>query len=400
MFAGAAGASALTPVVLQKKATSSILLSTFVQYLAHSARRSSWTFSLLDLATDTRVDTLSFRSALNAVSLAHFAHTSRDEVFDVHASKEYGRALGYHRQALVNLPQARPPDARAVLKQALLTSTLLSYYELIAAVNPVAWSNHTAAAEQLLCTMGTKFIWDDLFVRQIAVSVRSHAVLRSTVYQQQTIFATEPWLEASREWTKSQEQSIAREAYDWILEWLLRISSYRNAIYNSNRDGTHVSSDVARAAFEAELQTNYTDFLLSLEPPIFPTNLPLFDGSVLSKSAEHGVTSLPALPRALRKQFTSMAFAYFHAAALLYQVCFPRADVNCGHNAVHIINVGLFLEQDERTNATGVLRMGFPFAMAWLGQKSDERSRQVGRTVFERWCQREGMAGLGVLIFR
>jgi hypothetical protein len=271
---------------------------------------------------------------------------------------------------------------------------------LIAAVNPVAWSNHTAAAEQLLCVMGTQFIWDDLFVRQIAVSVRSHAVLRSTVYQQQTIFAREPWLAASRKWTKSQEQSIAREAYDWILEWLLRISNHRNAIYDLNIDGKHVSGDEACTAFEAELQTNYTDFLLSLEPPIFPTNLPLFAGSVPSKFTECGVSSLPCLPRALSKQFTSMAFAYFHAAAVLYQVYFPRVDVDSTHNAEHIINVGLFLEQDERTNATGVLRMGFPFAMAWLGQKSDDPTRQIGRTVFERWCQREGMSGLGVLIFR
>lgn len=385
-----------TPLVLQRKATSSLLLSTFVHYLAHSARRSSWTFSLLSLATDTQPHTLSFRSALNAVSLAHFAHTTSDDVFDVHATREYGRALAYHRQALTRL-SVTDAGLEATLKQCLLTCTLLSYYELIAAINPVAWGIHVEACEKLLCIMGTRFIQDDVFVRQLAVSVRSHAILRSTIYAQNTVFASDPWLLAAQQWTKSQEQSIARDAYDWVVEFVLRMSQFQRDHPRSPDGKPDPRQSHAGETFEKELQTNYDDFLLSLEPPVFPACLPLFESS---SSSEQGLAPPPVLPTGLRKQFPSMAFAYFHSAALLHRHYYSRpGGPPQSRNEDWIAGVARYLEQDSRTNATGILRMGFPFAMIWLCSRSSTELRQRFRDVFERWCRREGMLGLGVLIF-
>lgn len=248
--------------------------------------------------------------------------------------------------------------------------------------------------------MGTDAIREDVFVRQLAVSIRSHAILRASIYRQQTIFSSEPWLGASREWTKAQEQSIARDAYDWVTEWILRVSRYRNGHPIPDNETKGGGLEHARATFEVELEANYEDFLLGLEPPIFATSLPLFASTASRDTSKTSARSVPALPASLRKQFPSMAYAHFHAAALLHQQYFPRHALSCPQNGDWIISVGQYLEQDRNTNATAILRMGFPFAMSWHCASSDDSVRKLARDTFERWCQREGMTGLAVIIYR
>ena len=378
-----------------------MLLSTFVQYLAHSARRSSWTLSLPELATDTQPRTRSFRAALNAVSLAYFAHSTTDKSFKGHATSEYGRALSFHRHDLMRLsPTAHAhieanAEAQSVLKQTLLTCTILSYYELIAAMDPSAWAIHTEACERLVYLLGPDLISKDVLVRQLAVSVRSHAILRAAIYGHRSIFSYQLWIGAARDWTKAQLQNIARDAYDWVVEFVLRVSLHPL----SNQITDDARSLQAYSDLLLELESNYADFLLSLTPPIFPSNLPLLQDSTVGIPGAATSLTLPDLPLALRPQFASMAFAYFHAAALLFQSRFPWSEAALSRNVEWIISVGQYLEQDSRTNATGILRMGFPFAIAWRCQGVDAHLRQYAHTVFERWCRREGMTGLSVIAF-
>lgn len=388
---------------LQQSANKSILLSTFVQYLAHSARRSSWTLCLPSMATNNSSSTIPFRSALNALTLVYFAHASSDVDFSRHASREYGRALSLHRQSLARLPASPrlPSEVRSSilssLKQALLTSVILSYYELIAAFNPLAWASHTEACERLLTLIGTDIISENVFVRQLAVTVRSHSILRTAVYGYRTIFAYEPWISASQRWIQAQEQSISRDAYDWVAEFVLRLSRHVRESDTIEFSGESQISSGAKKQFLEELEANYADFVMSLEPPIFPSSLPLF--SRPEGPQEPTALSL-VLPGALRRQFPSMAFAYFHAAALLFRHHFAQEFPDPAYNVQWITRVGEYLEGDSRTNATGVLRMGFPFAIAWKRATGcDEEVRLLARGTFERWSGREGMTGLSVVAF-
>lgn len=466
-------------VSLPPTPTSAILLDTFLRYLSHSARFSSWTFALPSLSASGTPLTHPLTSALHAVSLAHFANISSDPVFSHHATLEYSRTLSLQRLSLAILPApilthvSRKPQILEAVRYALLTSTILSYYELIAATTPSAWSTHTQACEQLLGLIGPAIVGEDRILRQLSVSVRCHAVIRVTVYDHATVFTEAVWLDSIRKWTTAQQQSVSRDAYDWVIEFMLRVSRYGQSRPPKQRSGyqTAVAPDDPQAEespakFLKELQSNYADWMMAMSPPSSPSSassLPLFGTLPLPQAPPN--TPVQPLPPPLQIQFPSMAFAHFHAAAILLMALpqFQRPhpgdpsstsaarqpyDFDSGYdpawNCQWIASACAFLQLSSCTNATAVLRMGLPFAVAWrfcyrnstrtstrtssgenvnsdisgnsssssnsmadstAGEHQDEdelRLRQLKmnmRAMFEDWAAREGMRGLAVVGF-
>lgn len=323
------------------------------------------------------------------------------------AYRHYGNALHHQRTALAKLPSNDYDTAI----NALLTTVLLSYYELLSGTTLGAWSQHTRAAEKIMTVLGPRALQHEL-ISQLFYSIRSHAVQRAAIQSQCTMFAEDEWLVIGM--CHSIPQSRARDSYDRMVELILRLCKKRNSGSTSN-------DTISTSNLLVQLNSYYCQFLAT--ESLTPTDLPLLQYRTTNiVPAEEALPAFDtndiahAIPTTLhpnlRKPFSAMALAHFHVALILLHAdhtaslcphctsgpcsaaCRPLADLDTTQNARIIIATGVYLSDVSlSSNATAVLRMVLPFSVVWR-YSQDQDLRWQARTVFERWCKREGLGGL------
>lgn len=280
------------------------LLSRFLEFFSRAARRSSWTLKLPDLKNKPTAHAL--RSSLRAISLAYFAHVTKDQAIQVESFRHYGYSLARQRLALASLPKPKQTDSEAGVQNqvdiesatnTLLATVILSYFELICPTTPntpitssAAYVNHSLAAEQIILLLGPQALSNDI-IAQLFFSIRSHAVYRAAVLGKYTEFSEKKWLDAAAQLVP--KQSYARSAYDRVTEWVLRLSRLRLRRWSSGEfhsehgvilEGAEDEADTP-ATLLADLQDLYKSFLrvcrnLTIEDvPLFMTLNPSSDPS-------------------------------------------------------------------------------------------------------------------------
>ena len=130
----------------------------------------------------------------------------------------------------------------------------LSYFELISGIAPLAWIEHTTAAEKLMVILGPEALRHEV-IGQLFYSIRSHSVQRAAIYGQYSAFSEQEWQEQNlTELLPRQRRSAARNHYDLLIEYILRLSRYVHG-YDSS------SADIDADAMLKELENLYAEFL-------------------------------------------------------------------------------------------------------------------------------------------
>ena len=259
-----------------------------------------------------------------------------------------------------------------------------------------------------MTVLGPRALQHEL-ISQLFYSIRSHAVQRAAIQSQCTVFAEDEWLKLGM--CHSIPQSRARDSYDRMVELILRLCKKRNSRSTS-------TDNISTSKLLTQLNTYYSQFLST--ESLTPTDLPLLQyrttniipgDEALPGFDTNDITQATFHPR-LRKPFPAMALAHFHVALILLHAdhtaspcphctsepcsaaCRPLADLDTTQNARSIIATGVYLSDVSlSSNATAVLRMVLPFSVVWRYSQDQDLRRQA-RTVFERWCTREGLVGL------
>ena len=361
------------------------------------------------------------RSSLRAVSLAYFAHSTKDPRAQVESLRHYGQSLARQRSALLTLSghgqfnADNRGDSEIDLAAAiniLLATVILSYFELLSPIGATqssssssAWINHTLAAERILVLLAPESLSNKI-ISQLFFSVRSHAVHRAVVLGHSTVFSEMESLKAAGKYTP--RQSHARNAYDRVTEIILKLCRLRRVRHGvsglpseepSHHEVTEEDEESPQSLMN-DLKQHYQIFLQRCHGND-DEHLPVFKARAKSRSAlstserytrsidplEQALTipkisdpTTGALPNSLtnlndhhlklQKPFTAMTTAFFHAAVILNHHNFPEcakteSDWDTLHNANIILTAVRLLSIRGNSNGTAVLRMMLPISVVW-----------------------------------
>lgn len=354
----------------------------FLEFFSRNARRSSWTLKLPDLENNPGAHAL--RSSLRAVSLAYTAHVTKNDSVRYEAYRQYGRSLQRQRTTLMVMPMT---SDMAAATNALLAMVILSYFELISGIAPSAWIEHTTAAERLMVMLGPDALRHEI-IGQLFYSIRSHSVQRAAIYGQYSPFSEPLWLEQNlAEVLPRRRRSVARNHYDILVEYVLRLSRY---VHGYER----FSADNGPGTMLEELERLYEHFLtvrgLRLE------DAPLLKPKFASEWMRSVGDASHALHPSMHVDFPAMTVCYFHIGAIMllaHVSVLGRPHYDLAYNAATIIAAGKFLSRPGGSNGVAVLRMMLPFSSIWCFV-NDQKVKLEAKKMFVEWSAREGLGGL------
>lgn len=390
-----------------------ILLQKFLNYFSQNAASQVWSFKLPQLVSAKNAAAM--KTAARAVSLAFAAKHTGNPSMAAAACEYYGHSLRHHQASFV------APTGRSICRKkavnALPVTVLLSYFEMIQPTGLEAWSEHTAAAEQLFVLLGRDALKDSL-LNHLYFIVRSSSAIRCFLYGSRTLLLEQSWSEVPMATACGKGAAIFNHLVDLIL-WLSDCLAAGNDESNGTSRSMYDTSTLHNTLHDLVRLWDSLGQAIQLDT----TTSPLLSPKVATPSLLHSSTiasepSIPDLPPALHDPSAALTASFHHAATILTLILLqhqPKTSAHTyyqnqfnttpssgsspssiTHHSTQILALALYLE--SQGIGCSCLRMMLPLAVVHRFCP-DPAYQLLAEVVFRRWSTNDGLVGLGVVAF-